>query len=185
VDEPWWVTLHVRCVVFEVGRLQYAPFRLGRGPENPPTWYTPAEADRRGQGFRAGDAALSVHIPGGSPLTPESCRASLRDARTFFDELLPVHGRRLAICSSWLLDDQLETMLPAQSNIVAFQRSFNLVPGWVDGDHGVRTFAFRDVSSPPDQLPVHTSLQWAVADHLRRGEHFHWRTGWQDLPEAP
>jgi hypothetical protein len=182
IDEPWWMTLHLRGIIFEVGRLQYTVFRLGVGPEHPRPWYDQEAAERLGEGFRHGDAALGVHIPSGDPLTAERCQASFEQARSFFETCFPVPGRRLATFSSWLLDDQLEEYLTADSNIVRFGRAFHRVPGWGDGDSGVLTFVFRAPEADLDELPQETTLQRAVVAHLRAGRHFHWRSGWRDLP---
>jgi hypothetical protein len=184
IDEPWWTTLHLRAILFELGRLQYVNFRLGIGPEHPTPWMGSKEAGALGEGFRAGDHTVGVHIPGGEPLDPERCEASMRAARRFFDSRFPVPTRRVATCSSWLLDEQLAALLPAGSNIVAFGRSFHLVPGWWEGDDEVLNFVFERVRPSLGDLPQRTSLERAVVAHLRNGGHFHWRTGWRDLPEA-
>ncbi len=184
IDEPWWMTLHLRAILFELGRLQYVAFRLGIGPDHPTPWMSVEQADALGEGFRTGDDTLGVHIPGGTPLLAERCEQSMRQARLFFDEHFPVPARRVATCSSWLLDDQLATLLPAGSNIVAFGRSFHLVEGWRDGDYDVVNFVFDTWPSDLAELPQCTTLERAVVAHLRAGGHFHWRTGWRDLPEA-
>ncbi len=184
VDEPWWMTLHLRGILYEIGRLQYSVFRLGEGPEHPKPWYDDSDAALLGPGFRAGDETLGIHIPAGGPLTPDACAASYRRARHVIDASFPVPGRRVATCSTWLLDDQLDEYLPPESNILAFRRSFQLVPGWVEGDRNVMTFVFRTHDTPLDKLPRDTRMQRAVVSHLSGGRHFHWRTGWLDLPRA-
>ncbi len=185
VDEPWWVTLHLRSIIFELGSLQYVTFNLGEGPEQPEPWITDAQAHALGEGFRPGDPALSVHIPAGAALSPEHREASMALASSFFATHFPVSKRRIAICSSWLLDDQLATFLSEESNIVSFQRSFEIVDGWTQADQAVLWFLFRRRGPDLDRLPEETSLQRAVAAHLRRGGHMRWRTGWRDLPGRP
>ncbi|MDA8295437.1 MAG: acyltransferase domain-containing protein [Actinomycetota bacterium] len=182
VDEPWWMTLHLRAILIEVGRLQYSTFRLGEGPESPLPWYDDAAAERLGEGLRPGDATLGIHIPAGEPLSPAACAQSLARAGELSAAIWPVATRRVATCCSWLLDDQLAGMLGPSSNIVAFQQRFVLVPGAVEGDHDVRTFVFRSMA-PLDQLSATTSLQRAVLTHLRAGGHFLRRTGWVALDE--
>jgi hypothetical protein len=184
IDEPWWMTLHLRAILYELGRLQYVTFRLGSGPEQPMPWIDESTAYALGDGFRPGDDTLGVHIPGGSPLRPVDCEESMRAASSFFDAYFPVPRRRVATCSSWLLDDQLPALLPAASNIVAFGRSFHLVDGWRDGDYDVVNFVFNTWTTDLDTLPQSTTLERAVVAHLRSGGHFHWRTGWRDLPAA-
>jgi hypothetical protein len=65
-----------------------------------------------------GAGVLSVHIPETGPLTPALCDASFARARQIF----PAH--HTAACTSWLLDPRLADALPADSNIVGFQRRF-------------------------------------------------------------
>lgn len=185
LDAPWWMMLHVRGVIFEVGALQYTPYHTG-GPGTPSPWYYDDYARRLGPGFLPGDLAFGVHIPEGAPLGRESCLSSMRRAARLFDRLfaeeLPGQGRRLATCSSWLIDDQLAGLLPAESKIVGFQRMFHLVPGWGDADDGVMRFVFINQGVQPDAQHARTRLQRSVLEHLSSGGHFRWRTGWCDLP---
>jgi len=183
VDAPWWVLLHLRSRLLEVGRLQYVPYRMVVDPEHPSTWYDADELRRLGEGFRAGDAALDVHIPEGDALDPAACGDSLRRARDLFERLDPSPVRRIATCSSWLLDPQLADYLPDEANIIRFQRRFRLAPGWVEGDGPVLDFVFRNRGDDPDG-PPRTRLQRIVAEHLSGGHHFHWRSGWIDLTTA-
>jgi hypothetical protein len=91
----------------------------------------------------------------------------------------------VAVCSSWLLDDQLAECLPATANIVRFQRAFHLVPSWSDADQSVLTFVFRNRGISPEQAQPRTLLERSVLAHLGTGRHFRRRTGWRDLLEPP
>lgn len=175
----WFMMLHVRGVLFEIGALQYAPYHVG-GPGGPSPWFDEKEAE--GYGFFDGDLAFGVHIPTGAPLDRESCLGSMRRAGELFGRAFSSQGRRVATCSSWLLDDQLAVYLPAESNIVRFQQMFQLVPGWREADEQVLSFVFRNQGIPPDPAHASTRLQRSVLGHLAAGSHFRWRTGWCDLP---
>lgn len=182
IDAAWWVTLCLRGELFELGRLQYNPFVLGVSEESP-HWYDPAEAEARGPGFRRGDASLGIHIPEGGRLSAEAVEASLEKAAAFFARHFPARSRRVATCMSWLLDDQLAEYLPESSNIVSFQRRFEVVPGWLDGDGEVLQFVFRQPEDASlDELPQTSTLERAAVAHLRAGRHWRMRTGWLDLP---
>jgi hypothetical protein len=184
VDAPWWLTMCLRAELFDLGRLQFNWFQLGIGDDSP-LWYPVDEAKRRGPGFRPGDACVAVHIPESGPMTPVACEDAFVRAKAFFAEYFPVvdQGRRLATCWSWLLDDQLAEWLPAESNIVRFQRRFELVPGSAENDDGTLEFVFRvrDPLARLDTLPQRTRLERAVVAHLRAGGHWRARTGWVDL----
>ncbi len=181
IDAAWWMTLCLRGEIVDLGRLQYNRFTLGGGES--PLWYPEEEANERGPGFRPGDPCLGVHIPEGSSLTPDSVQASLQMAGDFFSRFFTVDQRRVATCMSWLLDEQLAEYLPEESNIVAFQRRFEVVPGFYEGDDQVLNFVFRapadvDLSS----LPQRSLLERAAVAHMRAGRHWRMRTGWLDLP---
>lgn len=182
VFEQNWMTLPFRACLFELGRLQYTPFHIRTGPGGPRFWYDPEAAARLGPGFRQGDATVGIHIPASGPLTPESCDESLRRARELFSRPRPFGPCRIAICGSWLLDDQLAEYLPPTSNIVRFQRRFTMLPGAGDGDGSVFNFVFhRSAPESLDELPQRTTLERAVVSHLRSGRHWQTRTGWLEL----
>ncbi|MDP9266108.1 MAG: acyltransferase domain-containing protein [Chloroflexota bacterium] len=177
-----WLTLHFRGGIYRLGRLQFNRSRMGPAPGRPPLfWYDAVTVDRRGSGFRPGDHALGIHIPRGAPLAPEACDSSFEWARAFFARHFPSELCRLAICTSWLLDEQLADYLPEDSNIVRFQRRFEIVPGAADGDGDVMRFVFGRVAPVLEELPQGTALQRAIVRHLRAGRHWRTRTGWLEV----
>ncbi len=185
IDAFWWITLCLRAEIYDLGRLQYHGFNLGASDESPP-WYPPDEAARLGPGFRDGDACLGIHIPESGPLTPEACGQSLGMAKGFFEEYFPLtrldQDRRIATCWSWLLDDQLTEWLPPESNILSFQRRFELVPGWIENDEEIFSFVFRRPGAleAVGSLPQRSALERAAVAHVRAGGHWRVRTGWLD-----
>jgi hypothetical protein len=80
-----------------------------------------------------------------------------------------------------LLDEQLADYLSAESNIVRFQRRFELVPGARDSDDSVFLWVFDRVPSSVDDLRPHTELERAVVRHVRHGHHWRMRTGWMEI----
>jgi hypothetical protein len=148
-----WLTLHARGGLYELGRLQH----------------------------QRGDTAIGLHIPEAGPMTPDAVDASLDEARAFFPRHFPDEPYTAFSCGSWLLDPQLLEYLPEDSNIIRFQRRFELDPyeeqDGPDADVEVLRFAFRTLSTPLDQLPRDSTLRRAIIDHLRAGRHWHWRQG--------
>ncbi|WP_433501597.1 hypothetical protein ACQP1K_20195 [Sphaerimonospora sp. CA-214678] len=128
-----------------------------------------------------GDTAIGLHIPESGPMTPEAVAASLDEARAFFPRHFPGERYTAFSCGSWLLDPQLLEYLPEDSNIVRFQRRFELAPyeepEGLDADVEVLRFVFRTLTTPLDRLPRRTVLQRAIVDHLKAGRHWHWRQG--------
>ena len=159
-----WLTLHFRGAIYQLGRLQFN--RLN---------------DRSAHSFRTGDPALGIHIPESGPLTPDACEDSLAQAQPFFARHFPETPTRLAICTSWLLDPQLADYLAPDSNILRFQRRFQLVGEGYDGDADVLRFVFHRIAPNVNDLPQRTTLERAIVAHLLSGKHWRNRTGWLSL----
>ncbi|WP_370025685.1 acyltransferase domain-containing protein [Planotetraspora sp. GP83] len=164
---PWWHARHFSGLVYALGRLQFDRARLG-------------EELAAGAGRPAGEPVLAVHIPDfAGPMSPEACDASYAQARKFFPQHFPEEPFDLAICISWLLDEQLADYLPEESNIVAFQRRFR--PAYLAPDNaGLISFIYG-TDLPPDDLPRRTALERAVADHLAAGKSWNMAGGYHEL----
>lgn len=183
LDIGWFQWMRFSGFLFQVGRLTVTPYKLCTTPEAGPLfWLDPHDAKKRGPGFRKGDPALGLHIPSDTPLSPSACDESLARMRPTFGRRYPGEPLRVATCTSWLLDDRLAEYLPAESNIVSFQRRFELVPGVRPDDGEIARFAFgRALPADLDELPQDTTLRRAVVAHLRAGGHWGLRTGWLEI----
>lgn len=156
VTRHHWLTRHFRGSLYRLGRLQFDRAVLD------------------------GEPVLEVHIPGDGPLTPAACDESFAAAKPFFAEHFPDEHYDRATCSSWLLDPQLADYLPADSNILRFQRRFTFLSKGEPDDDEIVEFIFGDPPGPT--LPRQTSLQRAIADHLAAGNHWYHVLGWLRLP---
>jgi hypothetical protein len=120
-----------------------------------------------------GDPALAIHIPATGPMDFARCGESLRAAMAFFPAHFPGRPWKAFTCSSWLLDTQLQDLLPPQANIVRFQREMYLLPASGSG-HGTLERVFGHVPTnydDPADAPRDTTLRRAVAEHMLRGGH--------------
>jgi GNAT-like C-terminal domain len=111
-----------------------------------------------------GDGVLDVHIPEtGVPLDPVACDASFGRAR----EVYPNH--HTAQCTSWLLDPQLAEALPPTSNIVRFQRRFELRVEGSEANDDVLRFVFHTYERDLDRLTPRTTLERALVERMCAG----------------
>ena len=167
-NSAFWMAQHFRCGLFQLGRLQFnfEDVDFDPGPDAP---------------FAKGDPCLGVHIPALGPLTPEACDASVAQARAFFPKHFPERSFRVATCGSWLLDPQLGEYLPGDSNVIRFQRRFNLVELVHPGDDDVIRFVFGYVPESLDELPQTTTMERAAVAHIKSGRSWKVCNGWFEL----
>ncbi len=168
----WWFRGHFTGLLYDFGRLQ---FNRGRFDVDA------ADARAADAPIVAGDFCLHCHIPESGPLLPGDVAASFARASEFFARYYPDEPYATAMCSSWLLDDQLAEYLPADSNMVRFLRLFHLIGEPHPGDGAVLDFVFRMPGADVEELPQRTTLERAVATHLRSGRHWYSRAGWVSL----
>lgn len=117
-----------------------------------------------------GDPVLHLHITAGSPMDFTACGESLQQALAFFPQHFPDRPFVAFACSSWLLDAQLEWMLPEQSNLVRFLREVYLLPSR-SGPASTLERVFGTTTIDPRIAPRDTTLRRAIADHLLAGGH--------------
>ncbi|MES5822889.1 acyltransferase domain-containing protein [Streptomyces sp. RG80] len=175
VQSPQWLTLHFRGELYQLGRLQFQRTNL---------WQRAASVlETAGFDGAPGMPCLDIHIPGFlGPLTPAACDDSLALVRAFFAAHHPEEPYRAAMCHSWLLDPQLRWYLPADSNIVRFQKRFRIAHQDPEpADTEPVQFVFGDPGLPVAGLPRRTSVERAVGDHLRGGGHWYIGHGWLPL----
>lgn len=163
LDTHGWIGLHFRGALYALGRLQFE-LRLWRWER---VW--------------PGERVLAVHIPESGPLDPVACDASFAAAAVFFPGLFPEYASRIATCTSWLLDDQLLEYLPCDSNIVRFQRRFELLDGGREADDSIFHFVFSKRLSALPEIQPRTTLERAILQHIAEGRHWRSRSGWLAL----
>ena len=154
-DIAWWLIDFFKLKLFSIGRLQFKRRKLRKAMG----------------GYAEGSYYIDVHIPGGAPLTPALCAASYAEAAAFF------RGRYgmehiLFGCHSWLLSPELRTILPENSNILAFARDYTILQTRMDPTSSAVSFIFHVPGVPADleTLPEETSLQKALKTYLQEGK---------------
>ena len=116
-----------------------------------------------------GDPVLAIHIPASGPMDHAACGHSFSQAIDFFGLYFKNRPFRAFTCDSWLLDSQLGDLLPADSNIVRFQREFYLLP--LPGANNRQTYerVFGDPNVDITAAPATTRLQQVVKNHVLTG----------------
>jgi hypothetical protein len=111
------------------------------------------------------DSYLAV---GEGALSLDALRDALTQAESFFDQYYPERPFMAYMCDSWLFSQQLEAMLPPESNILRWQREGYLLPG--DDDSGsFLLFTFGSKTFDLATAPQDTRLQRAIIAYLASG----------------
>lgn len=143
---------------FALGRLQF---------EMMPLWLSEPVCVA-GTRLENGMEAINVHIPSSGPLTSADSKQALAMAAEFFKDRF-VGSPVVFVMASWLLDEDLMTLLP-EGNIKEFVKHFQVInTNKSDSfDDGWRVFG-NDWAKGISYLPRNTRLQKAIADYLQQG----------------
>ena len=143
-DREWWTARQLSGILFRIGELEYEMMHENNAP------------------------VISMHIPSDSVLTPENCDRSIKEANRFFAERFPEYEKCKYICDSWLLAPELSVLLPAQSNIIAFQKRFTVTSVDYSGmEYTEWVFKTRKHHIP--DFPEQTALQKNMKKYLLDG----------------
>lgn len=154
----WWFMDFYKLKLFTVGRLQYRRRRFR------------CDTVCGDMVFPENSFYLDVHIPGGSPLKPELCRASYDKAADFYHRRFGDENIVIG-CYSWLLSPDLDELLPETSNILAFAHQYTLAESPEDKEFDFLVYAFGVHKKPEDlaDLPEKSSLQRDLKAWLLKG----------------
>ena len=141
-DRGWWTWRQLSMKVFRLGSLEY---------------------ELRPEG------TVSVHIPTGSDISPAAVDRSLMQAKSFLTRFFQDYAKAQFTCNSWLLSPTLGQLLSAESNILAFQRRFQLTEIDPDAKEYICWLFQRLPDSPVESFPENTSLQRKVKKWILNG----------------
>lgn len=119
---------------------------------------------------------ISIHIPSDADLTEKSVLQSLSGFRDFCKQYYPERISWEMQCSSWLLSPALSNVLPANSNILAFQRLFDVTETDYESMK-VLDWVFPGYETVSKALPEKTSLQKNMKEYLLKGNKIGWAKG--------
>lgn len=158
-DRGYWTWRQTAGLIVRLGTLEFGYHDLQDEKILPP-------------GLKAVDPVIGVHIPTDVDMDPQALEASYAQARKFFfgDNSGPWKQSppRAMICGSWLLDPNLQKMLPEASRIRRFASDFTPY-GWQEFEFYYRWIFRIFAPGSLEDLPENTSLQRKVKAHLLSG----------------
>ncbi len=154
-----WVSLHMKMEIFKIGRLQFAMQKAG---------HAIVQYD-----IAADDDIIGIHIPAAGSMPREACIESLEQARRFFDTFYPTYHYDYFTCHSWLLDPTLDEILPQGSNILNFQKMFNIA--FTEPSDALLGYVFQWMTNREavKNMVVHSSLAKKVQARLMENGTFY------------
>ena len=152
-DRDWWSYRQASMCLFRIGVLEYELYTF------------------------KGEKVLSIHIPSDANMKDENVGASIEMAKEFMAKFYPEYAGCKMYCESWLLAPKLQELLPETSNIVKFQKRFELFAEDYE-DKGCVYWVFNSPKDTPfEQLPEKTSLQRKIKEVLLAGGGIGWGEG--------
>ena len=148
-DRGFWTTRQIGARLFRIGQLEYELVE-----EN-------------------GRRAIGLHIPSDTHMDMALLDASVEEARAFLRTYFPDWAELPMECETWLLSPALVPMLPPDSNILRFQKAFDItsvdlepmdVLEWV-----FRLTEAQQETTPLESLPEDTTLQKNLKAFLLSG----------------
>lgn len=156
-NRGFWTTRQVSCKLFRIGQLEYELASLN------------------------GEAVVSLHIPTDVDLRPEVLRPSVKAGLAELYRIFPEYKEKKVYCHTWLLSPLLKELLPEGSNILQFQKLFDIRPEGVPGKD-VLLWVFKNPRLPPEEYPENTSLQRKLKRFFLEGGQFFEGVGYLRLP---
>ena len=125
---------------------------------------------------KAGDKALSMHLPRGADIREENVRKACAAAREVIKKCNPDYENAPIYCSSWLLDPGNEEILGSDSNVVRFGKLFARIPTKSAG-RAANGFVFPGKPLADADLPEDTRLQRGLKERYLSGGYSYAFTG--------
>jgi len=148
-DRAWWTYRQLSMQIFRIGELEYEL------------------CDKNGEKY------ISVHIPSDAIFTRKNIDISLYQARIFMARYFPEYAMADYVCSSWLLAPELSNILSEESNILDFQKRFEIKRIKEEDKEFIEWLFQKPSDTSYEELPEKTSLQKQVKILLLSGSMIH------------
>lgn len=154
-----WYPIFYSLDIVKLGRLEYQDETYQFGDEYTKNGYT----------VKRGDKVKNIHIPSsGEPFDEAARLVSYKQAYEYFKDEFN-GGPMVCVCHSWLLYPEYAKILDPKSNIVSFQKDFDIIGCDTDDFGDAWRLYGAEHTNPTAQLPERTSMQRAFKKHLLSG----------------
>ncbi len=134
-DRGWWTYRQISMKLFRIGALEYELCQKEK------------------------ELMISMHIPSDGAFGKIQVDNSLKEAKKFLHQFYPLYDNAIFYCDSWLLSPALESLLSEESNILNFQKRFQITKVYEEANDFLEWLFQSPEDVAYEQLPEHTSLQ--------------------------
>lgn len=173
LDEFNWIVNHLDFKIFAIGRLQ---FKLGK-------YFYKKSYNSENLVLKFSDEVIEIHIPRGGKLTIEDCKASIDNAKEFFNCNFPDYPTDAYVCYSWLLYSGNAKFMSPESNIIKFASLFEVMFENENPNQAYRWAFGKNISSLKliknrkkngsygelQDVKVMNSFQQKISDYINNG----------------
>ena len=147
----WWFPRQLALQEFRIGELEY-------------------------EFISSDERKIYIHIPSDANLTPSAVRSSLDRFQEFLSNYFPDWIGTDWYCESWMLSPALAGLLPDDSNLLQFQKLFDVISTDYES-MAVLDWVFPGEGPELENLSEKTSLQKKLKEFLISGQKFGWAEG--------
>lgn len=144
-DRGWWTYRQISMNIFRIGELEYQFKEYG------------------------GENVIGIHIPSDADLSKDAVDYSLKQAEIFFQTYYGGYEYKKYTCNSWLMSPKLKQLLSEKSNILSFQKRFNIIEEDKEDKEYIEWLFQVPVDTDYKNLPGATTLQKKVKELLLNG----------------
>ncbi len=144
-ESSWWTYRHLNMSIFRLGTLEFE--------------FENAENGK----------VINIHIPTDAGLHLSDIKDAFEQCKAFAAKFYPEYINAKFTCHTWLLSPTLTPLLNENSNILRFQKLFNVMKVFEDEKHYFGWLFLTDPETPVEQLKEDTSLQKKVKVLLKKG----------------
>lgn len=145
-DRGWWTYRQLSMKIFRIGELEYELKEY------------------------EGEDVIGIHVPSDANLSKEAVDSSLKQANLFFHTYYSSYPYKKYTCNSWLLSPALKPLLSEKSNILSFQKRFEIIQEEKADREYIEWLFQVPLDTKYKDLPVKTSLQKKAKNLLLHGE---------------
>lgn len=144
-DRGWWTYRQLSMKIFRIGELEYELNEY------------------------EGEKVIGIHVPSDADFSKEAVDNSLKQAGIFFHTYYGSYPYKKYTCNSWLLSPSLKPLLSEKSNILSFQKRFEIIREENEGREYIEWLFQVPSDTENASLPAETSLQKKVRELLLHG----------------